>query len=53
MIVVDSSAVVHILTVNEPDERLLQTLSTESLHAPHLLDAPTSTGSAYRPIARP
>jgi predicted nucleic acid-binding protein len=39
VIVVDSSAIVHAFAVAEPDEDLLQTLSTETLHAPHLLDA--------------
>jgi predicted nucleic acid-binding protein len=39
VIVVDSSAIVHAFTVDEPDEALLLTLSSETLHAPHLLDA--------------
>ena len=38
MIVLDCSALVHVLAVDEPDERLLDLLSAESLHAPHLVD---------------
>jgi predicted nucleic acid-binding protein len=38
VIVLDCSALVHVLAVDGPDERLLEALSAEPLHAPHLLD---------------